>query len=204
MLSRRGVRRGRRVEGLPRQQRDRSSRRTADQDAVGTRFLRQRARNCRSGRVTRRPMMVATTTAPAMPADAPPDWYRLSAEEVCSRLTVDPAIGLSADEVAERRRQYGPNKLAEEAKEPGWRAFLRQYRDLMQLVLVGAAVVSVLALQDVSTGLVVLGLTVLNALMGLHQEGKAAESVAALRQMLIMTARVRRDGELVEVPAEEL
>ena len=59
----------------------------------------------------------------------------------------------------------------------------------MQLVLVGAAVVSIVALQDVSTGLVVLGLTVLNALMGLHQEGKAAESVAALRQMLIMTAQ---------------
>src|SRR4051794_38106895 len=74
----------------------------------------------------------------------------------------------------------------------------------MQLVLVGAAVVSIVALQEVSTGLVVLGLTVLNAVMGMHQEGKAAESVAALRQMLIMTARVRRDGQRVEVPAEEL
>jgi P-type Ca2+ transporter type 2C len=148
--------------------------------------------------------MVATTTAPAMPADAPPDWYRLSTEEVCSRLTVDPAIGLSADEVAERRRRYGPNKMAEEAKEPGWRAFLRQYRDLMQLVLVGAAIVSVVALQDVSTGLVVLGLTVVNALMGLHQEGKAAESVASLRKMLIITTDVRRDGQVVEVPAEDL
>ncbi len=74
----------------------------------------------------------------------------------------------------------------------------------MQLVLVGAAVVSIVALQDFKTALVVLGLTVLNALMGLNQEGKAAESVAALRQMLIITARVRRDGQLVEVPAEEL
>ena len=119
-------------------------------------------------------------------------------------LDVDPAAGLSAAEVVERRQRYGSNKLAEEAKEPGWKAFLRQYRDLMQLVLVGAAVVSIVALQDVSTGLVVLGLTVLNALMGLHQEGKAAESVAALRQMLIMTANVRRDGQLVEIPAEEL
>ena len=49
-----------------------------------------------------------------------------------------------------------------------------------------------------------LGLTVLNALMGLHQEGKAAESVASLRQMLIMTARVKRNGQIVELPAEEL
>jgi len=148
--------------------------------------------------------MTTTTSAPATPADTPKDWYRLSAEDVCAELGVDPRVGLSAAEVARRRQRFGPNKLAEEAKEPGWRAFLRQYRDLMQLVLVGAAVVSIVALQDVSTGLVVLGLTVVNALMGLHQEGKAAESVASLRKMLIMTAGVRRDGELVEVPAGEL
>ena len=148
--------------------------------------------------------MATTTTAPTTPAAAPTDWYRLSAEDVCAQLDVDPSVGLTAAHVAERRQRYGPNKLAEEAKEPGWRAFLRQYRDLMQLVLVGAAVVSIVALQDVSTGLVVLGLTVINALMGLHQEGKAAESVESLRKMLIMTANVRRDGELVQVPAEEL
>jgi Ca2+-transporting ATPase len=147
--------------------------------------------------------MVATVP-PITSAENPIDWYRLSADEACLRLDVDPAVGLSAAEVLDRRQEYGSNKLAEEATEPGWRAFLRQYRDLMQLVLVGAAVVSIVALQDVSTGVVVLGLTVVNALMGLHQEGKAAESVAALRQMLIMTASVRRDGELVEVPAEEL
>ena len=147
--------------------------------------------------------MVETATAPA-PAERSTDWYGLSDEDVCRRLDVDPAVGLSATEVAERRQRYGPNKLAEEAKEPAWQAFVRQYRDLMQLVLVGAAVVSIVALQDISTGVVVLGLTVVNAVMGLHQEGKAAESVAALRQMLIMTASVRRDGEVVEVPAEEL
>jgi P-type Ca2+ transporter type 2C len=147
--------------------------------------------------------MVETATAPA-PAEGSTDWYGLSDEEVCRRLDVDPAVGLSASEVAQRRERYGSNKLAEEAKEPAWQAWLRQYRDLMQLVLVGAAVVSIVALQDISTGVVVLGLTVVNALMGLHQEGKAAESVAALRQMLIMTASVRRDGEIVEVPAEEL
>ena len=148
-------------------------------------------------------VMVATVT-PTTPATETTDWYRLSAEDACRQLDVDAAVGLTSAGVVERRERYGPNKLAEEAKEPGWRAFLRQYRDLMQLVLVGAAVVSIVALQDVSTGLVVLGLTVVNALMGLHQEGKAAESVAALRQMLIMTASVRRDGQLVANPAEEL
>ncbi|WP_426573099.1 cation-translocating P-type ATPase [Aquihabitans sp. McL0605] len=128
----------------------------------------------------------------------------MDADEVCQQLGVDPAVGLSDAEVLERRAQHGSNKLAEEAKEPSWKAFARQYKDLMQLVLLGTAVVSIIALQDVSTGLVIIGLTVLNAVMGLNQEGKAAESVAALRQMLIMTASVRRGGQIVEVPAEEL
>ena len=148
--------------------------------------------------------IMSAVMTPNVEPDVEADWYGLSADDVCRRLDVDPATGLSAAEVVKRREQYGSNKLAEEAKEPSWRAFLRQYRDLMQLVLLGAAIVSIVALQDVSTGLVVIGLTVVNALMGLHQEGKAAESVAALRQMLIMTARVRRDGERVEIPAEEL
>ena len=85
--------------------------------------------------------MTAITTATTTPAENTTDWYRLSAEDVCRQLDVDPAVGLSASAVLERRQRYGPNKLAEEAKEPGWRAFLRQYRDLMQLVLLGAAIV---------------------------------------------------------------
>jgi len=131
-------------------------------------------------------------------------WHTASAQDVCAELGVDPAVGLTTAEVGERRARYGPNALAQERKERPWQAFLRQYRDLMQLVLVGAAVVSIVALGDVRTGAVVLSLTVVNALMGLHQEGKAAESVAALRQMLIMTATVRRDGRQQQVPAEEL
>ena len=140
----------------------------------------------------------------AAPDQGPVEWHTLSIEETCQRLSVDPKVGLSTAEVNTRRAKYGPNKLAEEAKEPGWKAFLRQYRDLMQLVLLGAALVSIIALQEFGTGLVVIGLTVVNAVMGLHQEGKAAESVESLKKMLIMTASVRRDGQISEVPAEEL
>jgi P-type Ca2+ transporter type 2C len=131
-------------------------------------------------------------------------WHGLAGDEACARLGVDGRSGLDASEVERRREQVGPNKLAEAEKEPGWRAFLRQYRDLMQLVLVGAAIVSMVALQEFSTGLVILGLTVVNAILGLNQEGKAAESVAALQKMLVIKAHVRRGGELTDVPAEEL
>ena len=131
-------------------------------------------------------------------------WHGLTAEEACERLGVDPRNGLDAGEVERRRAEFGPNKLAEAETEPGWRAFLRQYRDLMQLVLLGAAIVSIVALQEFSTGLVILGLTVLNAMLGLNQEGKAAESVAALQKMLVIRAHVRRGGAVHDVPAEEL
>ena len=132
------------------------------------------------------------------------DWHGLPAENVSAQLGVDPKTGLDAAEVEKRRAEHGPNKLAEEAKEPSWHAFLRQYRDLMQLVLVGAAIVSVVALQEVGTGLAILAITVLNAILGLNQEGKAAESVAALQKMLVIKAHARRGGALADIPSEEL
>ena len=146
-------------------------------------------------------MSAAATVEAAADATA---WHGLTADEAAARLDVDPRAGLDAAEVERRRAQHGPNKLAEAEKEPGWRAFLRQYRDLMQLVLLGAAIVSIVALQEFSTGIVIIGLTVLNAVLGLNQEGKAAESVAALQKMLLIKAHVRRGGAAGRHPAEEL
>jgi P-type Ca2+ transporter type 2C len=131
-------------------------------------------------------------------------WHGLTAEQASAHFGVDPRTGLDAAEVERRRAEHGPNKLDEAEKEPGWRAFVRQYRDLMQLVLLGAAIVSIVALQEWSTGLVIIGLTVLNAVLGLNQEGKAAESVAALQKMLLIHAHVRRDGRREDIPAEEV
>jgi len=121
----------------------------------------------------------ATAHAPDQAATETTVWHGLTAQEASAQLQVEPRTGLDPAEVERRRAEVGPNKLAEAKTEPGWRAFLRQYRDLMQLVLLGAAIVSIVALQEFSTGVVIIGLTVLNAILGLNQEGKAAESVAA-------------------------
>ncbi|HEU0194667.1 MAG TPA: HAD-IC family P-type ATPase [Gaiellales bacterium] len=145
-----------------------------------------------------------TGIGPGEPSDTDVIWHGLSTEEACTRLQVDPQAGLDGAEVESRRSRYGPNRLADAQKEPAWRAFLRQYRDLMQLVLLGAAIVSMVALQEFSTGVVIIGLTVLNAVLGLNQEGKAAESVAALQKMLLIKAHVRRGGGMQDIPAEEL
>jgi P-type Ca2+ transporter type 2C len=131
-------------------------------------------------------------------------WYALTPDEATGRLGVDPAQGLSAAEAASRLATYGPNKFAEVKVEPRWRAFVRQYRDPMQIVLLVAGIGSLYPLKELGTGLVLLFLTLFNAVLGLRQEGKAAEAVAALQKMMIVRARVRRGGELVQLPAGEL
>ncbi|QEU93301.1 cation-translocating P-type ATPase [Streptomyces kanamyceticus] len=151
-------------------------------------------------------------TAPASGAPAPGHrtpaartavWHEGSAESVADRLGVDPAAGLPAHRAAERLAEDGPNTLPEERTPSGWQRFLRQYTSYMQIILVGAAVVS-LAVQEWGTAVVLAALTVLNAVIGIRQEGKAESAMNALKAMSKATARVRRDGTEARVPAEEL
>jgi P-type Ca2+ transporter type 2C len=131
-------------------------------------------------------------------------WFALTGEAVAQELGVDEHAGLSAEEAANRLEQYGANKFAAGKVEPRWHAFLRQYRDPMQIVLLVAGIGSIWPLHELGTGLVLLFLTLFNAVLGLNQEGKAAAAVSALQKMMIVKAKVRRGGELVEVPAEQL
>ena len=131
-------------------------------------------------------------------------WYSLSPAEVASRLQVDPAKGMSEAEALQRLQQYGPNHLADKKQESGWQAFLRQYQDLMQIVLLVAAAVNQLFTGKWGTTLVLVGLTVFNAVLGLRGEAKAEASLAALAGTMKNIARVRRDGEAKEIEAEGL
>ena len=131
-------------------------------------------------------------------------WYALAPAEVASRLQVDPARGLSTAEAQERLQKYGPNKLADKKKESGWQAFLRQYKDLMQIILLAAAIINQLFTGEWGTTLVLVGLTVFNAVLGLRGEAKAEASLAALAGTMKNIARVRRDGEAKEIEAEGL
>ncbi len=130
--------------------------------------------------------------------------FLLSPDEALVQASVDAKHGLPADEVTSRRAQYGPNKFAEAPPEPAWQRFVRQYQDLMQIVLLVAGIFSIWPVEQYSTGLLLILLTVINAAMGMAQEGKAAAAVAALAQMMVVRARVLRGGELLELPAEEL
>ena len=144
-----------------------------------------------------------TERAPTSRKDHP-SWHGMDDAAVAQQIGVDPAQGLSASDAAERLRSYGPNRLAGAKKESGFRAFVRQYQDFMQIILLGAAIVNALVTDEAGTTILLVGLTVLNAVIGLRQEAKAEESVAALAQMMKTIARVRRDGQAIEIDAEEV
>ncbi|MFE0512095.1 cation-translocating P-type ATPase [Streptomyces sp. NPDC058964] len=147
--------------------------------------------------------MTAQADAPHERATGGRAWYACPPEQVAASFGVDPAVGLSAARAAELLAAHGPNALPEEKPLPGWRRYLAQYRSYMQLVLVAAAVVSFLV-AEWSTGVLLMVLTVLNAVVGMRQEGKAESAMNALKSMLKATARVRRDGTEAEIPAEEV
>ncbi|MCC7163702.1 MAG: cation-transporting P-type ATPase [Anaerolineae bacterium] len=131
-------------------------------------------------------------------------WYQMTPEQVAQQLQVDPAKGLSAGEAQQRLQKYGRNELAAKKKESGLEAFLRQYKDFMQILLLAAAVINFVVTRDLGTTVVLLGLTVFNAVLGLNQESKAQASLDALQKMLKNIARVRRDGQAIEIDAGEL
>ena len=103
-----------------------------------------------------------------------------------------------------RVQKFGRNEFAAGRAEPRWHAFFRQYRDPMQLVLLAAGIGSLYPLKQLGTGILLILLTLFNAVEGLHQEGKATAAVSALQKMVVITARVRRDGQLSELPAGQL
>jgi Ca2+-transporting ATPase len=151
---------------------------------------------------------VSIPTGVPAPGVAPdgggPVWHALSTDLVLQAEEVGEDDGLSSAETASRAERFGPNKFAEAKTEPRWRAFLRQYADAMQIVLLVAGICSLYPLKELGTGLLLIFLTLFNAVLGLRQEGQAAAAVAALQKMMIIKAKVKRDGRLVEIPAQQL
>lgn len=156
-------------------------------------------------RVSCSPMPADTTTDATSPdahtLDAAP--HTLSATEVATALDVDPERGLAPDEVERRRGVHGPNALPEEPARPRWKLLLDQFRNVLILVLLGAAALSALV-GDVKDAVVIAAVLTINAVIGFVQELRAEASVEALKKMIHTTARVRRAGRVVEVDAEDL
>jgi P-type Ca2+ transporter type 2C len=134
----------------------------------------------------------------------------LPAADVAERLGTDPETGLTAAEAAQRLASHGPNVLVRHAARPWWRKVLHQFADpLVYLLLVAVAVSVVAWFAEGATGLpvdaiVIVAVLVLNAGIGLAQERRAEDAVAALARLTAATATVVRDGRLEQVPATDI
>jgi Ca2+-transporting ATPase len=113
------------------------------------------------------------------------------------------AKGLTETEAQQRLVRFGPNRLKEKPQRPVWMKFLDQFKNLLVIVLIGAAALAG-AIGDIKDALVILVVVVFNACLGFYQEYRAEATLAALKKMLAQYARVRRGGEVLEIAAEDL
>ena len=140
------------------------------------------------------------TTAPS--PQPPPPWHSLPADQVLRALDTAPG-GLSATEVARRLALHGPNRLRPPQQRGPVTRFLLQFHNILIYVLLASAAITGFLGEWVDTS-VILGVVVINAIVGFVQEGKAESALAAIRKMLSLRALVLRDGQRQEIPAENL
>ncbi len=130
------------------------------------------------------------------------EWYKLSAEKALQQAGSTPN-GLNSDEAARRLEQHGPNELREKAHRSRWQILLEQFKGILTVLLVIAAIISAV-LGDWIEAVAILIIVVLNGVLGYTQESRAEQSMEALKRMAVPVVRVRRDGQLRESSARDL
>lgn len=131
------------------------------------------------------------------------NWYQLDTDEVSQKLMTNLEQGLETAEAARRMEQYGPNELIERGVKSLWAILLEQFTGIMVIILIVSAVISIF-LGETTDALVILIIVVLNAILGFTQEYRAEQAMAALKRMAVPHVRVRRDGHVQELTAQEL
>lgn len=132
-----------------------------------------------------------------------PDWHHLSSAEALHKQVSDLSTGLGKAEAESRLQRFGFNRLTEKPPKPLWQLLLSQFKSVLILVLAAAAVLAA-AIGDIMDGVVIMVVVIINALLGFYQEFQAEQSLSALKKMLALRAKVRRDGQMLELPAGQL
>lgn len=150
-------------------------------------------------------MALNTIDPDARHAVLPPDstlWHALPPDDTLEALHSG-LEGLTSAEAERRLAHYGPNQFPTRAAPPLWEIFLRQFLSPLIYVLLAAAAVSLL-IGDVKDAIFIFAVILINAVLGAYQENRAEQSAAALRTLLTVTTRVRRDGRVQQRSAEDL
>lgn len=130
-------------------------------------------------------------------------WHQLDIEQALKILETNAQEGLNDHQAQERLKEYGPNELEEKGVKTLWAILWEQLTDVMVIVLIVAAVISGF-IGEMQDTIVILAIVVLNALLGLSQEYRAEQAMAALKQMAVPTVRVKRNGRSQEISARQL
>jgi magnesium-transporting ATPase (P-type) len=144
-----------------------------------------------------------STAANANAASEVAPWHAMSVDEVVKRLTTDAGKGLHAGEASSRLQKYGPNRLPEGKKRGPFRRFLSQFNNILVYVLLGAGFTKLMLNLWIDAA-IILGVVIINALLGFIQEGRAEKALDSIRNMLSAEARTVRGGETRMIPADQL
>ena len=135
--------------------------------------------------------------------------YLASTEDVLKEQSTNAETGLTSAEAQKREAKYGPNKLKEEEKTPLWIRFFQQMADPMVIMLIVAAVISAVTgmIQGESEWadvIIIMAVVIINSALGVIQEAKSEEALAALQEMSAAQSKVIRDGKLISLHSSEL
>ncbi|WP_425454029.1 cation-translocating P-type ATPase [Companilactobacillus insicii] len=130
-------------------------------------------------------------------------FYAQSETEVLTELETN-LNGLNSEQVKKRTEEYGSNKLDDGKKKSIVQKFLEQFKDLMILVLLAAAIISAVVSHDVVDSVIILAVVVINAILGVFQESRAEAAIDALKKMSTPHANVLRDGDTITIKSTEL
>ncbi|MFL5743516.1 MAG: calcium-translocating P-type ATPase, PMCA-type [Niastella sp.] len=130
------------------------------------------------------------------------NWHTSSTDAILKEFQSN-MDGLPDDEAAKRIQQYGPNQLQEKKKRPVWLLFAMQFKDVMILILMVAAIVSGFV-GDLKDTIVILIIIIINAVVGFVQEFRAEKAIDALKQLSAALVRVRRNKRVTQIPATDV
>jgi len=130
-------------------------------------------------------------------------WHSLSAEETVHRLKSNATAGLDDAEAKRRQAEYGLNVLPTAQKRGPFMRFLQQFNNVLVYVLIAAGFIKLMMNLWLDAS-IILGVVIINGLLGFLQEGRAEKSLDSIRNMLSAEARTLRDGQTSMIPAEAL
>lgn len=130
-------------------------------------------------------------------------WFSKSVDETLNELKTDKIKGLSIEEAKTRLEKFGPNQLSAKKGKSIFQSIFEQINDVLIYILIAAAIVSAF-LGETSDALIIAIVIIINAVVGVIQESKAEKSLEALKKLASPKALVKRSGEILEIPSEEV